>query len=306
MFGYRIWILCLAINSLLGNSKQWEQSNYPYLSECTWACFSDWIFPSDRFDPNKVQLGDTIFIPDIDDRLFQTLDDFGRNYIPRISHRFILLTPRTDFCLPGPASWLLEEEKIAAWFMQNIQCPPSSKAIPVPVGLRSVEWGAHPALLDQWVSRRKPISQRETFIYINFFIPRHQDRRQCFYHFVKMAETTITGLAKSGREKRTSTYLKDLTDAVFVPSPLGNGPDCHRTWEALLMGCYPIVLSSPLNPLFENLPVVIVDRWEMATVEFLQDKYVEFQSKKWPREPLYAPYWFHKVEEIQAKLRECL
>ena len=40
------------------------------------------------------------------------------------------------------------------------------------------------------------------------------------------------------------------------------GLDAHRTWEALLVGTIPIVRSSKLNPLYERLPVIIVNRWE--------------------------------------------
>lgn len=31
-------------------------------------------------------------------------------------------------------------------------------------------------------------------------------------------------------------YVYDLAHSRFVVSPPGNGPDCHRTWEALYLG----------------------------------------------------------------------
>ena len=43
---------------------------------------------------------------------------------------------------------------------------------------------------------------------------------------------------------------------------MGNGLDCHRTWELLYLGCIVITRTSPLDPLFEGLPVVIVRDWE--------------------------------------------
>lgn len=69
------------------------------------------------------------------------------------------------------------------------------------------------------------------------------------------------------------------------------------------MKCYPIVLSSTLNPLYENLPVVIVDRWEEATEEFLKKKREEFIRRDWDFDKLYIPYWFEKVRAMQKKLR---
>jgi hypothetical protein len=42
----------------------------------------------------------------------------------------------------------------------------------------------------------------------------------------------------------------------FVLSPFGNGYDCHRTWEALLLGCIPIMKKSRIDSLFKYLPVL--------------------------------------------------
>lgn len=41
-----------------------------------------------------------------------------------------------------------------------------------------------------------------------------------------------------------------MTQMQFCASPHGNGLDCHRTWEALCLGCVPIVKSSPLDDLY--------------------------------------------------------
>ena len=81
----------------------------------------------------------------------------------------------------------------------------------------------------------------------------------------------------------------------FALSPRGWGPDCYRTWEALLVGTIPIVrrcqfdmylvrsddvvdsgmkctITSPaggeLDKLYQDLPVLIIDNWEELTDEF--------------------------------------
>src|ERR1700722_11865528 len=82
-------------------------------------------------------------------------------------------------------------------------------------------------------------------------------------------------------------YLVDLAHSKFVLSPQGNGLDCHRTWEALYMGCIPIVKNSLLNDLYEDLPVVIVDDWAEVTEEFLNAKWLEIQSKKFNIQKAY-------------------
>jgi hypothetical protein len=65
----------------------------------------------------------------------------------------------------------------------------------------------------------------------------------------------------------------------FVISPHGNGLDCHRTWEALLCGCIPIVRSTVFKDLFEGLPVLIVEKWEDVTLTLLRQTVYDFKVK---------------------------
>ena len=52
-----------------------------------------------------------------------------------------------------------------------------------------------------------------------------------------------------------------LAKSKFVVSPPGNGSDCHRTWEAIYLGCIPIVLkdSWPFSHL--ELPILALETW---------------------------------------------
>ena len=77
---------------------------------------------------------------------------------------------------------------------------------------------------------------------------------------------------------RVDTW-KNMTEYAFVLSPFGNGMDCHRTWEALLCGCIPIVRSPIFNEMFDDLPVLIVDKWEDITLQLLKQTVYEFKLK---------------------------
>jgi hypothetical protein len=72
---------------------------------------------------------------------------------------------------------------------------------------------------------------------------------------------------------------KNMTEYTFVLSPFGNGLDCHRTWEALLCGCIPIVRTNVFNELFEGLPVLIVENWKDITLSLLQNTVNDFKVK---------------------------
>ena len=91
-------------------------------------------------------------------------------------------------------------------------------------------------------------------------------------------------------------FLMRLGRHRFVLSPRGNGLDAHRTWEALLVGSIPIVRTSALNPLYEGLPVLIVDQWADVTPTLLRDFYgnVSLRRPLYRYEKLFADYWIGK------------
>jgi hypothetical protein len=66
-------------------------------------------------------------------------------------------------------------------------------------------------------------------------------------------------------EKRTKfiDITKLYNKYLFVLSPVGNGLDCHRTWELFLAGCIVITKHSSLDKMFidNQLPVVFIEDW---------------------------------------------
>ena len=52
-----------------------------------------------------------------------------------------------------------------------------------------------------------------------------------------------------------------MRKSLFVPSPAGNGLDCHRTWEALYLGAIPVVLKSEFCG-DATWPVYLIDDWD--------------------------------------------
>lgn len=292
----RYFLLLFSFCTLFGLERA---SSYPYLSGDTWRFFADWrLSKEEEFDPKEVKLGDSVFVE------YDLLKKFGRKYLPKIKNRFILITPNcesgTDNPQPGRFAEILNSKKLFAWFVQNIDREPSERVIPIPIGLANQVWThGQVAALEPFALSQTPREKRDYFVYVNFSLYTNPDaRRPCFAHFQEMPS------AYFAHERSFEEYLADMSRSVFVASPPGNGLDCHRTWEALLLGCYPIVLSSTLNPLYENLPVVVVSSWDEVTEEFLQKKQEEFLHEKWNFDKLYAPYWYEKVFSIQRGLKE--
>ena len=45
------------------------------------------------------------------------------------------------------------------------------------------------------------------------------------------------------------------------------------------------------HPFFEGLPILLIDRWDELTEEFVNTKYREISSKKYDVSKLYMSYW---------------
>lgn len=84
---------------------------------------------------------------------------------------------------------------------------------------------------------------------------------------------------------------KNMVQYAFVVSPHGNGLDCHRTWESLALGSIPIVKTSGIDSLFDDLPVWIVQDWSEVTTENMKKKMFEFSNKNFNYDKLTLAYW---------------
>lgn len=62
-----------------------------------------------------------------------------------------------------------------------------------------------------------------------------------------------------------------LLQSLFVLSPPGNGPDCHRTWEAMYHGAVPIVWEKAWPFRHLSLPVLTTSSWQEALELVAQD-----------------------------------
>jgi hypothetical protein len=92
-----------------------------------------------------------------------------------------------------------------------------------------------------------------------------------------------------------------LSKYKFILSPPGAGEDTHRTWEALYVGCIPIVQSSSIDELYKDLPVLIVKDWSDINESMLEMAYLEIcenkQKKKYNLEKLTFRYWIDQIDK---------
>ena len=93
-------------------------------------------------------------------------------------------------------------------------------------------------------------------------------------------------------------YIDELCEYTFCLSLPGKGMDCYRTWEALTLGVIPIVMKTEhMGSIYDNLPVVIIERVEEVTEEFLEKKFEEIKIKadEYDYIKLSSSYWIDMI-----------
>jgi len=237
---------------------------------------------------DKTQAGSVIYVKT------DLLENFIRFIHPKIRHPYVLVTHNSDLPITKNFSFFIESSKLLAWFGQNCEFD-HPKLHPVPIGLANPEWShGNLSLWSKYLDSAP--SDRSFKVYVNFNPDTHPRRKEILK---KIDGNSLYCISES---KDLEGYIEDLKNFQFVLSPRGNGLDCHRTWEALYMGAIPILETSSLDPLFDDLPVIIVDRFEDLTHEYLVESFEKLQKRAFKKDKLTSGYWrnlFHSYKHIQ-------
>ena len=244
-----------------------------------------------------------------------------------LKYKFILVTGDSDITCPNDMFASMDEfaafaenPRLIHWFSQNCYVRGHPKLTGIPIGMdyhtlladNHHYWGTQTSPIDQekWLKRIRakspPFSARNMKCYDNFTCTNRLARRQ-------FGADRLDAIAKIPADLVYSepnlvpriTSWKTQSEYTFVISPLGNGLDCHRTWEALLLGCIVIEKTSPIDYLYKDLPVWIVHDWKNVYKESLVEKMAEFKEKEtnsaflW--EKLNLEYWIGQCKSFAKK-----
>ncbi|MBA3751679.1 hypothetical protein H0X06_02660 [Candidatus Dependentiae bacterium] len=95
-----------------------------------------------------------------------------------------------------------------------------------------------------------------------------------------------------------------MAQCKFTLSPRGVAPsDTFRAWESLIVGSIPIIKKTKDTnmSLYEGLPVLFIDSWNVVTKKFLEEEYKKLSSIKYSTEKLYMHYWTKKIINTKYK-----
>ena len=120
------------------------------------------------------------------------------------------------------------------------------------------------------------------------------DRQECFQKIDK----SISLIEKNHLPRVTSWQRQ--AQCMFVISPEGAGIDCHRTWEAILLGCIPVMKKNRFSKLLNRLPVVLLDDWAEFNPTHMIQQVNRLQTDKFNFTTLFLKHW---EEKIYGKVR---
>lgn len=293
-------ILFLGIFLFFNNTYTgYHPSGYPFISGDTIRGLCDHVLDNDTYlVPQRVFLGDTVFVHG------DMLSNFFEKYHPLIENPYILVTHHCsrdgDMALPGEHAHYLEDKKIIAWFVKNMDRH-HPKLHPLPLGLANQEYphGNIQTIIDIMSKVRN--APKNALLYMNFGLGDcyPTERQEVFDMFENERFCTVGIPGQTPGE-----HLLELSEHKFVLSPRGKGLDCHRTWEALLMGVIPIVKTSTIDEMYKDLPILIVENWSQVTEEFLNNAYISMQQKTYNQEKMFVAYWWNSIKKCQENYRQ--
>jgi hypothetical protein len=219
---------------------------------------------------------------------------FIAKVLPQMTGRFTLVTAREENTTRDfDVASVLANENVAHWFMENYEHPKAllatGRITPLPHGLnyhkldpastnqsRDMGLPAPPAVqqldMDRIRQSLPALRNRPLRVYCNFHL--NMDTFLRHPHALKRAQAR--GEARRALQDKDFIFWEPRqaprhlvwqrhADVSFEVAPRGNSIDCHRTWEALILGTIPIVKSTPLDPIYDGLPVAIVTDWSEVT-----------------------------------------
>ena len=253
-----------------------------------------WRWPTDQvngvtFDPAEVQPGATIFV--------RMIPKFFKEMHPRIKVPYIVVSAGEclDKMVPEYKQYL-DKEQVIAWFgvHPNEMAMNHPKYHPLPLGvLQHPDHYAQRAKLDKFFRHLRTTISKKYWVYMNFAFAEKPEREELRKLMIDKP------FCIKGERQEFNDYLRQMAECRFVFSPEGLGPDCYRTWEAFLVGTIPIVRRSCIDSLYQDLPVLIIDKWEDINEPFLKKAYKEIRSKKYDISRLYCDFWLQRIKAVQ-------
>jgi hypothetical protein len=259
----------------IGNEEDFAYN--PVIQSQKDKCLHMYSIPENYNNPSKVYV------------YTNCVKDFFINHIHKFNNRFVLVSHNSDWNVDETYREIAEHPMIVHWFTQNLNIR-HPKISMIPIGVANTRWNHGKRELFQNLPKIE-FTKKENLVYFEFTVGTNYTKRE-------NCRSILSKNFQFGNRLSSPEYLNKIANSKFVISPEGNGIDCHRIWESLLVGSVPVVSRSIFTEELEkDFPMLIVDDWEQVTAEFLQNNIYKFASRVWPIEKLDFEYYKNIIEE---------
>ena len=228
------------------------------------------------------------------------------NFISSLNQNVILITGNSDYSITDDIAELAPSN-VKYWYAQNAEC---KDVLGIPMGIENTmpcKLEGHGKVWDHAAPKEKALMQKydnqpSNFIYSNFALDTNLSVRLEVNYICGELSYITTNTRPQHQDSNSCSYVDyvcDILDHKMCVCPEGNGIDCHRVWEVLLLGRVPIVRKNSVSFQFKELPVVYVDDWnELKNRQLLEERFNQVKNNK--REALSFDFW---KREIISKIK---
>lgn len=197
--------------------------------------------------------------------------------------KYVLVTHHSDYSI-NYNLYSFKPECIIKWFAINVEHD-DPNLISIPLGIKT-----HKGIylegryMTKWFVENLKILKdipKQNIIYCNW-----TDTNSFRNSIIEKLEKNKLNF-KLENNLSFDKYITNMSSCKYVISPPGNGIDCHRTWEALYMGCIPIVIKNRIYESWKDLPILQVEDYSELSIDLLNN----FCEKNFDKEKLYLGYW---------------
>ena len=193
---------------------------------------------------------------------------------------FHLITGNTDVQIhPDVIKFILTETKMATWSGHNFP-KIDDRFLQIPMGF--TELGSQrPNSFTEYVELPE---MKIIPLVVTPFSVTHDSRTDLY-------ELSGKGILNLADKISYQEFLTILGLSKYSACPRGNALDSHRFVESILMGSVPIVLTSDLDPLYEEMGGIIIDDWEECK------EVIKETPEQLNRDVVTLEYWNNRMME---------
>ena len=241
--------------------------------------------------------------------------DYLFEYLKFSKMKYILISHMSDYPI-NELRFKKAPPSIIKWYAQNAIYD-HKDLVPIPIGLgnhkgkSSVSWYKYDWFVEN-IEKLRLNPKDEKTLYCNWYslnnpkqrvgiLQKLRNNNIKYYWGRSCSEKDMENLVpKSDNDARLSfeNYCEIASHYKFMVCPPGNGVAVHQPWEALYMGCIPIVLKHRIYENYTDLPIIQINDWSEVTYDLLNS----YLDNEFNTEKMFMPYWRELIKKEFEKI----